>query len=252
MTGSSSSRGKLGKSAARTVAELRPDVNRADPDSRHDYAGVVTRTIAIVFDALLIDAVALGATGAALLLKSLLGPAGKQLSINPVVGAILFVVWVIAYFGTFWTITGQTPGNRVMHIRVIRLDGTRMKPRHVLVRLAAMLISVPLFWGYLPILWTPRRRGLPDVMARTVVVEVEDNLPSLLSRYPTRAISGEGNGSRDGGSVPAARVDRDRAVNGRKPVAEVAEPGPARGGLDVEPGPVVADLEAQPPPVLPD
>jgi uncharacterized RDD family membrane protein YckC len=89
-----------------------------------------------------------------------------------VIGSALFVIWVIAYFSVFWTTTGQTIGSRVMRIRVTRLDGTGLKPRHALARLAGMVISLPLFWGYLPILSGGRRRGVFDVLAGTVVVVV--------------------------------------------------------------------------------
>jgi uncharacterized RDD family membrane protein YckC len=240
--------------AHRALDELRPDRARAEPaEGRDAYGGVITRTIAIVIDALLIDVAAIIVTGAWLLLKSLLGPAGHHYKLDALVASILFGIWVIVYFGTFWITTGQTPGNRVMHIRVDRLDGTRMKPRHVIIRLAAMLVSVPLFWGYLPILWTPRRRGLPDALARTVVVVVPDSVARpLLARSPGAAGSAQRDGAGDGGSATRRRVDRDRAVNGGEPVVEVAEPGPGRGGGGVEPGPVVADLEVQPPPRLPD
>jgi hypothetical protein len=37
------------------------------------------------------------------------------------------------------------------------------------VRLAGMVISLPLFWGYLPILVSARRRAVFDVMARSIV-----------------------------------------------------------------------------------
>jgi uncharacterized RDD family membrane protein YckC len=70
----------------------------------------------------------------------------------------------------FWTSTGQTPGNRVMQIRVLRADGGRLRPRHALVRLLGMLLGLVLLLGYLPILVNDRRRGLHDAMAGTVVV----------------------------------------------------------------------------------
>jgi hypothetical protein len=36
-----------------------------------------------------------------------------------------------------------------------------------------MVISIPLLWGFLPILVTPRRLAVCDFMARTVVIIVE-------------------------------------------------------------------------------
>ena len=85
-------------------------------------------------------------------------------------GGVLFVIWVIVYFTTFWTNGGVTPGNRVMRIRVMRADGSRVRPRHALVRLLGMLIGLSVLLGYLPILVTDRRRALHDAMAGTVVI----------------------------------------------------------------------------------
>jgi uncharacterized RDD family membrane protein YckC len=46
-----------------------------------------------------------------------------------------------------------------------------LRPRQALVRLVALtLAAVPLFAGFLPILVDDRRRGLHDMIARTVVV----------------------------------------------------------------------------------
>lgn len=133
------------------------------------YGGLITRAIAFVIDALLIDAAALSVTGAVLLLQSVFAVSGKFHTLAIAVGGVLFFVWVAGYFTVFWTTTGQTPGSRVMQIRVARPDGTRLGVRRALVRLAWMVLSLPLLWGYLPILWTRRRRTVFDLMAGTVV-----------------------------------------------------------------------------------
>jgi len=65
-----------------------------------------------------------------------------------------------------------------MRIRVIRLDGGPLRPRHALARLVGIVVSLPLLWGYVPILLTERRRGVPDVMAGTVVVAATDPPPT--------------------------------------------------------------------------
>jgi uncharacterized RDD family membrane protein YckC len=133
------------------------------------YVGFVTRTIGLVIDAVLIDVVALAVTGAVLMVRSIFHWSGDHSAVTVVIGSACYAIWVISYFAVFWTTTGQTVGSRVMQIRVTRIDGTRLRPRHALLRLAGMLISLPLFWGYLPILWTPRRRGVPDFLSRTLV-----------------------------------------------------------------------------------
>jgi uncharacterized RDD family membrane protein YckC len=68
-----------------------------------------------------------------------------------------------------------------MQIRVTRTDGGRLKPRQALVRLGGLVISLPLFWGYLSILTSPRRRGFPDVLAGSVVLS-DRSAPTILSR----------------------------------------------------------------------
>jgi uncharacterized RDD family membrane protein YckC len=63
----------------------------------------------------------------------------------------------------------------VLRIRVRPARGGRLPPRRALVRFAGVtLAAIPLFAGFLPILFDARRRGLQDFLARTVVVEDED------------------------------------------------------------------------------
>lgn len=146
-----------------------PDVGTGD-GAGTVYVGLVTRAIALALDVLLIDIVALAVTGAVLVVRSVFSITGKHHKVDAIIAAVLFVVWVISYFVVFWSTTGQTPGSRVMHIRVVRSDGTRLRPYRALIRLGAMVVSAPLFWGYLPILTSTRRRGVPDALAGTVVV----------------------------------------------------------------------------------
>ena len=75
------------------------------------------------------------------------------------------------YFVLFWSVTGQTPGMRAMQVRVARENGNLPSVGRAFVRLIGLLLAiVPLFAGFLPILFDARRRGLPDYLARTVVV----------------------------------------------------------------------------------
>lgn len=142
----------------------------APPPVEVSYGGFVTRTLAFAIDAALIDIGALAFVGIVGLVLSIFPTSHQLKSVAAIVGGALFVIWAIAYFTTFWITTGQTPGQRVMRIRVVRADGSRLLPRHALIRLVGMLVSLPLFWGYLPILVTDRRRGVFDAMAGTVVV----------------------------------------------------------------------------------
>jgi uncharacterized RDD family membrane protein YckC len=93
------------------------------------------------------------------------------------------------YFTSFWSLTGQTPGMRVMRIRVTTKSGERLRPRRSLVRIVGMIVAaIPLFAGYFLILVHDRRMGLHDVIARTVVRYVEDEpLPGRAVRGRTPA-----------------------------------------------------------------
>jgi uncharacterized RDD family membrane protein YckC len=91
-------------------------------------------------------------------------------------GAVVFVVWSAAYFVTFWSTTGQTPGARMMRFRVLpAAKGGHIAPRRALLRLLAMILAaIPLLAGFFMVLFDDRRRGLHDRLARTVVVDAPD------------------------------------------------------------------------------
>lgn len=135
------------------------------------YAGLVTRAVAFVIDAAIVDGIAAVAGAAGALVLSLFHVSGPARTAIAAVGGALFVAWAVGYFTTFWATTGQTIGNRVMQIRVTRPDGTGLHWRRSLVRVIGLVLAaLPLFAGFVPVLFTERRRGLADWIADTVVV----------------------------------------------------------------------------------
>jgi uncharacterized RDD family membrane protein YckC len=145
-------------------------------DGPGDYAGFVTRAIAFAIDVALID---LAAAFVAIVVG--LGISAFELpdlvvTIAIAVGGLAFLAWFVGYFATFWSTTGQTPGARVMGIRVVCAGGGEpVRLRAAVVRLGGMaLAALPLFAGFLLILVDDRRRGLQDRLARTVVVYASD------------------------------------------------------------------------------
>ncbi len=147
------------------------------------YQGLVTRSIAFAIDGAIINVVAIVlGTGAALALSVLHLPE----SLDPVLvalGGATFLLWSIGYFVFFWSSTGETPGDRVMRIRVCMADGGGPpRPFRALVRLGALILAViPLCAGLLPILVDGRRRGVHDMLVGTVVLAAPDATP-----VPTR------------------------------------------------------------------
>ena len=72
-----------------------------------------------------------------------------------VLGGAVFVAWTVAYFASFWSTTGRTPGARVMRIRVRQSRNESPAPALGVVRFVALfLAAIPLLLGFLPILLT--------------------------------------------------------------------------------------------------
>ena len=137
------------------------------------YAGIVSRTVALAIDAVTLTigfAVASGVFGLILSLFT----AVEVSSPGAVVGAaVVWSVVVAGYFVLFWTLAGETPGMRLMALRVIDRAGDPPGFGQALVRLAGMILAaIPFFAGYLLILVDDRRRGLQDMLARTTVIYV--------------------------------------------------------------------------------
>ncbi len=139
------------------------------------YVGLVTRAIAFTLDAALLNLVAIVVAVAVGLALSVLSIPDDLVPVFAAVGGALWLVWAVAYFATFWSTTGQTPGNRLLRIKVVSArDGEVPRTRQCLVRFVGLtLAAIPLGAGFLPILFDDRRRGLQDMLARTVVISAD-------------------------------------------------------------------------------
>ncbi|HEX7297621.1 MAG TPA: RDD family protein [Solirubrobacteraceae bacterium] len=164
---------RLRKRAPASAAAARDDVVDAAPSQQ--YVGLVTRAIAFALDAALINAIAILTTAVVTLTFSVVTVPQDVRTAAVAIGGAAYLLWSVGYFVVFWAATGQTPGSRALHIRVRAASGGRLPPRRALVRFVGLtLAALPLFAGFLLILIDDRRRGLHDVLARTVVVEAED------------------------------------------------------------------------------
>jgi uncharacterized RDD family membrane protein YckC len=146
---------------------------RSEPAER--YVGLVTRAIAFALDAAIINVVAVLTAAAISLTLSVVKVPHDVRTAVAAVGGVAYVLWTVGYFVTFWSTTGQTPGNRVLRIRVHAASGDRLPPRRAFLRFVGIILAtIPLFAGFLPILVDDRRRGLHDMLARTVVLDAEE------------------------------------------------------------------------------
>ena len=174
------------------VATAAPTVAAAQPAPPVRYVGLATRAISFAIDAAVIDLVAIVVGLGASLILSLLHLPGTVKAILAIIGGIVFILWSVGYFVVFWSTTGQTPGARVMQIRVVTDDETRLKPRRALLRCVGVLLAaLPLFAGFIRILFDARRRGFQDRLAGTLVIEAPDTSFVAARRAVKRAATGD-------------------------------------------------------------
>lgn len=153
---------------ARAAADANAPASTAPPQ----YAGLATRALGLIVDALLIQVVALFVSLGTIVVLGILHLPHNVEKLIGLIGGVVYVLWCIGYFVAFWSGTGQTPGARVMQVRVTAADGGRVKPRRAFLRCIGLLLAaLPLFAGYATILFDSRRRGFQDWLARTVVVQ---------------------------------------------------------------------------------
>jgi uncharacterized RDD family membrane protein YckC len=137
------------------------------------YGGVVTRALALSVDALLIVVIFTAVSGFVALITSIVGTLRPMWLVDALLGA----GWLLiggSYLAVFWSAAGRTPGMHLLRVRV--RDGSGRPPglgRAIVRALVTWISIVPLFAGYLPVLFDRRRRGLPDLVAGTEVVYSE-------------------------------------------------------------------------------
>jgi 2-hydroxy-6-oxonona-2,4-dienedioate hydrolase len=135
------------------------------------FGGFVSRALAFVLDLVLSQLVFVLFSASLTLVASL---AGTPLS-TAVAATAAGAAWVVVaglYFVVFWTVVGQTPGMRLLGMRITR-DGSPPSFTRACARFVGLLISIALaFLGFLTIFVDRRRRALHDIIAGTVVIRL--------------------------------------------------------------------------------
>lgn len=133
------------------------------------YAGLVTRAIALLVDAVVINVIA-AIVGAVIgLIGSLLGVDDLGIA-AALTGGVLWLGWTGLYFIAFWMVTGQTPGDRLLAIRIVPVGERRLGVVRASLRFVVMMLAlIPLGAGFVTVLFDDRRRGPHDMVGGTVV-----------------------------------------------------------------------------------
>ena len=84
-----------------------------------------------------------------------------------------FIIVEFGYFPYFWSKSGQTPGMKVMNIKVVRdADGGPVTMGSAILRLIGYWVSSLVFYiGFIWIFIDKRQRGWFDLIAGTVVIK---------------------------------------------------------------------------------
>ncbi len=132
-------------------------------------AGVATRGIALAVDALLAQALFLVGAGLVGLVASLVGGIRPHWLAAALAGAGWALV-VGIYFVAFWTGAGQTPGMRLMRLRLVDATGGPPGFWRSALRLVGLAVAIAIaLLGFVPVLVDDRRRALQDFLAGTTV-----------------------------------------------------------------------------------
>jgi uncharacterized RDD family membrane protein YckC len=143
---------------------------------RSHPAGFFSRLEAFVIDLLILSIVPLVASAFIQMFLRFFRFTGLSAALdnffnNTTMGSVLLTLFVIAYFTFFWSLVGFTPGKAVLGLKVVRKNGGKASFGRSLLRFFAYWISaVPLFLGFLWVLWDPNRQGWHDKIAGTKVL----------------------------------------------------------------------------------
>ncbi|HTO26817.1 MAG TPA: RDD family protein [Gaiellaceae bacterium] len=163
---------ELAGDARRETRRLDDTVERAAGHRRTaptTYGGVASRGLALALDSFLVLLIYASISAMATLIASLVG------SLRPawIVETVLAVGWVLVaggYFVFCWRLTGRTVGMHLMHLHVHDARGRPPGVLRSVLRFVALGVSIAIvFLGFVPALYTERRRALPDLVAGTTV-----------------------------------------------------------------------------------
>jgi uncharacterized RDD family membrane protein YckC len=149
----------------------------------YDVAGLGTRFVAAMVDTLIqtvlfavVAVSTLVAAGTTALLARLAGPSQPTLVAWIIGGGLLLLFLVLWGYYVFFELAwgGQSPGKRLVHVRVIREDGYPVGFLESMVRnLVRVVDFLPAYYviGMTVMLLNPRAKRLGDLVAGTVVVK---------------------------------------------------------------------------------
>jgi uncharacterized RDD family membrane protein YckC len=152
-------------------------VEPAGPAPGVRFAGHGGRLVAYIVDSIILSVVATVVAIALGVLTAAFASAGSDaLAVLSGIGIFVALIAVsLGYFPWFWARGGATPGMRLFRLRVVRdADGGPISGGQAILRLIGFWVSsFVLYLGFIWILIDSRRRGWHDLIAGTVVIELD-------------------------------------------------------------------------------
>ena len=141
-----------------------------------EYAGFVTRLIGLIVDFLILSGILALVTLVTNMvlelfpIKEALGLGELSSTLVAVLAALLSVGIALFYCTGSWALVGQSPGQHLVGVRVVTVNGDRIGFRAAVVRFLGYFVSAILFLGFLWVLVDDKRQGFHDKMAGTYVI----------------------------------------------------------------------------------
>jgi len=134
------------------------------------YAGVASRTLALVIDGLLSFGLYTIGTASFTWLFDRVFSTHLNENTSSLWGVAL-IAWQFVYFWYCWGASGKTPGAALLGIQVVRQDGHRLGFGRAFIRTLVFPFSFLFFGlGFLGALFGKQRRTLHDVAAHSTVI----------------------------------------------------------------------------------
>jgi uncharacterized RDD family membrane protein YckC len=180
--------------ARKTELELPEEI-----DLQLEVANVGSRTLAILIDLALCGMVLFVVYSLTLLIdRDTTGDLITRFSGHAMTILLLLLIFGFqwGYFNLFeWLWNGQTPGKRLLHLRVIKIDGTPVSWIDVLLRNLSRPIDTfgPMaLIGLMMIFISRKAQRLGDLIARTLVIHETEIDWSIFDEIKSSAVSSQG------------------------------------------------------------
>jgi uncharacterized RDD family membrane protein YckC len=145
-----------------------------------EYAGAIHRILAVIIDHIILAVVTIIIAiplGLSSMVFSMARPDPFAMAANAVswiaFGIVAVIIWIL-YFPYFESRSGQTPGKRVMGIKVTKENGKALTFGDALIRTVFRIIDflpVAYIIGLIVILVSQKKQRIGDMAAKTIVVK---------------------------------------------------------------------------------